>query len=86
MFKQLFIFLFLIINTYATYICRTPLDCDVYCNNISTKKINQLKKTNWIPVLWDNGDCYFYNTITQENRENYPFIFLRKNKFSYFKL
>jgi hypothetical protein len=80
MFKQLFIFSLLIINIFSSYICKTQLNCDIFCNNISKNKLDLLKKTDWIPVSWDNGDCYFYNRETKKNIDEFPIIFLRKKK------
>lgn len=44
------------------------------CSNYNTKDLNLLKESDWIPVKWDNGNCYFHNTKTKENKDKHPIL------------
>lgn len=79
MFKKLFIvFMMLVGNTFAGFNCREANTCQVFCKNFRQSHINLLKKTNWIAVPWDNGNCYFHNKVTKEDTDNYPLKVLTK--------
>tara|TARA_Y100000996_G_C22544297_1_gene651196 strand:- start:32 stop:205 length:174 start_codon:yes stop_codon:yes gene_type:complete len=44
------------------------------CINYDQKQLDKLKTTNWIPVQWDTGHCYFHNTHTREDTDFFPKI------------
>ena len=56
----------------AGYTCTSADNCQVYCNNVETFKLNLLKNTDWIPVPLDTGDCYFHNKLTKIDSDSYP--------------
>ena len=62
----------LIVLSVGKYSCRTENDCVVNCLNIPDELIYYLKNfsSEWIPVLQNDGNCYLYNKITEENIKN----------------
>lgn len=58
----------------AGYHCNSANDCVVYCSNVEHHQVNSLKNTDWITVPWDDGSCYFHNTLTKENSDTYPLV------------
>ena len=72
MIKQFFVFLLLLTQTFASYQCKTPETCQVHCKNYDFFELKKLDNTNWMPVLWDSGLCYFHNTVTKENVDFLP--------------
>ena len=72
MFKRFYFLLALIFPVLATNNCVTPTNCYVKCSNVNSLKLNLLKNTNWIAVPWDDGSCYFHNTLTKENKDEFP--------------
>ncbi len=53
----------------SKYSCREVDDCMIYCLNIPSQLIYNLKNisSEWFPVLLDNDHCYLYNKLTDEN-------------------
>ena len=72
MLKIIFVLFMLFTSSLAGYTCRSPTDCTVHCSNLNQDQVSILKLTNWIAVPWDNGSCYFHNTKTKEDRDDYP--------------
>lgn len=74
MLKQLFVFLLLLGQSFGSYHCKNPQTCQVQCKNYDFFELKKLENTNWIPVLWNSGHCYFHNTLTKEDIDSFPNI------------
>jgi hypothetical protein len=74
--KQFFVYALILFagltSVLGGYNCRTPTDCSVYCSNVEPYLVDSLKDTPWITVPWSDGSCYFHNTETRENTDEYP--------------
>tara|TARA_B100001094_G_scaffold8493_2_gene7599 strand:- start:29472 stop:29726 length:255 start_codon:yes stop_codon:yes gene_type:complete len=65
--------LFLIFNTIlAGYHCSSPTNCVVTCSNYGPSALKSLEGTDWHPVLYDTGTCYFHNRKTREDQGELP--------------
>lgn len=62
--KLLYIFTFF---TFFAQISSQPT-----CSNYNHKQLKKLKNTDWIPVQWDTGSCYFHNTKTKQDQDKIP--------------
>ena len=67
-----FLFLVSLLFVNSKYVCHSVDNCTVFCDNIDHDKLNRLKFSEWIPVLRDNGNCYFHNKQTNKDTNNYP--------------
>lgn len=74
MFKRIVFFLSLLVTAFAQPQCSAESNC--VCDDFT---VERLKNNNWIVVPWDNGQCYFYNLVTKENRDTFP-IFRSENE------
>ena len=71
MFKKVFyLFTLLLISMFNTSFSQQQ----TVCTNYDQKQLVQLKKTDWIPVQWSTGNCYFHNTKTREDTDFFPKI------------
>ena len=71
MFKKVFyLFTLLLISMFNTSFSHQQ----TVCTNYDQKQLDKLKNTNWIPVQWDTGYCYFHNTDTREDTDFFPKI------------
>lgn len=62
----------------AAYICTSATRCNVTCDNFVPKG-HDLQNGSvvtvqppWVVVPVDDGSCYFYNSITDGNQNEYP--------------
>ena len=46
------------------------------CNNFSPQALHTLKGTDWVPIRYTNGACYFHNKRTKKDTGELP---LRKH-------
>lgn len=74
LFTLLFVF---ISSSLAGYTCITPTDCNITCDNFVPKgyhfpNVFLTVQSPWIVVPTDNGSCYFYNSVTDENQDELP--------------
>jgi len=60
MLKKLFV---LILLTFTSNV----FSHQVTCSNFDQEELKLLKNTDWIPVPWNNGSCYFHNVKTKED-------------------
>jgi hypothetical protein len=67
MLKQIicFIFLTLSIDVFSLE-SNSPVN-KVTCSNFDKDQLELLKNTDWIPVPWTDGSCYFHNKKTKED-------------------
>jgi hypothetical protein len=65
-----FIYLIMSIIPVLSHIQCAP-DSNCVCD---VETLSLLRKNNWIVVPWDNGQCYFHNTITREDADYLPWF------------
>ena len=47
--------------------------CSPHSNCIcDIQTVARLRQNNWIVVPWSNGQCYFHNFVTREDRDDPP--------------
>lgn len=65
--KKVLVFIALLAPIFSQPTCSPVSNC--ICDNT---RVNLLKDNNWIVVPWDNGQCYFHNFVTREDRDDVP--------------
>ena len=70
MFKKIFY----MINILLAIFNITSSQQQTICTNYDQKQLDKLKTTNWIPVKWNTGNCYFHNTNTRKDTDFFPKI------------
>lgn len=69
MFKKILCSIFILCGVYITSIYSNT---HATCKNVENNQLKLLENTDWIPVQWDTGDCYFHNKLTGEDTDNFP--------------
>ena len=72
MIKKIFLLFTYFISVFAGYKCTDTNLNKIYCSNFKQSELKLLENTNWIPVLWDSGKCYFHNKLTNVDTDDYP--------------
>ena len=63
MLKQLLLFVLLFTQSFSNKIS---------CSNYDFMELQKLENTDWIPVKWNTGHCYFHNVVTKEDVDILP--------------
>ena len=72
------LFLMSIYGVDAAYICTSATRCNVTCDNFVPKGYDipngsvVTVQPPWVVVPVEDGSCYFYNSVTDENQNDYP--------------